>query len=218
MMDSGATALFISRRFIEGNRIRTYPLPRQIPLFNIDGTKNRAGGISQAAHLRLEIGGWSHWEDFLVTDLGPENVVLGLPWLRKVNPNVDWTGGTMKIGADREEGEKSKQHLGSTKTIATTMLEKVEANRIQRKQWWKEGMLEEPSEEVWCAAGFTYSTELAGKAGEGKQKRSLEEIIPEEYQQYAKVFSEEKIRTVARVQILRSRYRPQARNPRIYLL
>ncbi len=28
------------------------------------------------------------WREFLVTDLGPEDIVLGLPWLRSVNPDT----------------------------------------------------------------------------------------------------------------------------------
>ena len=40
------------------------------------------------------------WEEFLVTDLGPEEVVLGLPWLRKVNPEIDWAEGTLSLTKD----------------------------------------------------------------------------------------------------------------------
>jgi len=43
---------------------------------------------------------------------------------------------------------------------------------------------------LWCAAGYTYSTDLVEKAGRAKRKRTFEEIVPEQYQQYAKVFSE----------------------------
>jgi hypothetical protein len=46
------------------------------------------------------------------------------------------------------------------------------------------------SERLWCAAGYTYSAELAEKAGKEKQKRTFEEIVLKEYQQYGKVFSE----------------------------
>jgi hypothetical protein len=51
-------------------------------------------------------------------------------------------------------------------------------------------VLEDPTERLWCAAGYTYSTELAEKAGEDKRKRTFEEIVPREFQRYAKVFSE----------------------------
>ena len=51
-------------------------------------------------------------------------------------------------------------------------------------------MLEDLSNRLWCATGYTYSTELVEKAGEGKRKWTFEEIVPEEYWKYAKVFSE----------------------------
>ena len=47
-------------------------------------------------------------------------------------------------------------------------------------------------EQLWYAAGYIYFTELAEKAGEGKQKCTFEEIVPKEFRQYAKVFSKVK--------------------------
>jgi hypothetical protein len=51
-------------------------------------------------------------------------------------------------------------------------------------------VLDDLSERLWCAAGYTYSAELAEKAGKEKQKQTFEEIVPKDYRQYSKVFSE----------------------------
>jgi len=177
MVDCGATALFIGERFVKRNKIRTHPLVREIPLYNIDGSRNRAGRITRYARLRLQIGESIEWREFLVTELGPEDVVLGLPWLRAVNPEIDWTKGTMKIDP-------------KTKDETQASAECVAANRVQRRRWWKDGIFEDTSERLWCAAGYTYSTELAEKAGRSKPKRSLDEMIPSDYRRHAKVFSE----------------------------
>ncbi len=40
MVDCGATALFIDRKFVERHKIRTHSLHSEIPLYNIDGSKN----------------------------------------------------------------------------------------------------------------------------------------------------------------------------------
>ena len=40
MVDCGATALFISDWFVKENRICTYSLECEIPLYNINGSKN----------------------------------------------------------------------------------------------------------------------------------------------------------------------------------
>jgi hypothetical protein len=37
------------------------------------------------------------WHLFLIMELGPEDVVLGLPWLRSINLKIDWAGGKMRI-------------------------------------------------------------------------------------------------------------------------
>jgi hypothetical protein len=180
MVDCGATALFIGEKFVKKNNIRTYRLQREIPLFNIDGSNNRAGKIARFASLWLRVGDVEEWREFLMTDLGPEDVVLGLPWLRSVNPTIDWAEGTIKLDSERGKG---REHHGS-------QVEKVAANRMQRRRWWKSGILDDLSGTVWCAAGFTYSTELVARAGKEKRERTFDDIVPKEYRQYAKVFSE----------------------------
>ena len=179
MVDCGATALFISERFVKRHKIRTCLLVRKIPLYNIDGSKNKAGSIAHFARLRLQVGDSEEWHELLVTELGPEDVVLGLPWLRSTNPNIDW-----------EKGEMEVDSFPRIKPSDRTGVERVAANRVQRWRWWKAKILEDPSEKLWCAAGYTYSTELAEKASKAKPKRTFEEIVPEEYREYAQVFSE----------------------------
>ena len=104
MVDCGATALFISERFVKTNNVRTHPLVCNIPLYNIDGSKNKAGNISRFARLRLRVGEVEDWREFLVTELGPEDVVLGLPWLRSANPTIDWAEGTVEVDPTPKPG------------------------------------------------------------------------------------------------------------------
>jgi hypothetical protein len=118
MVDCGATALFIGRAFVKENKIRTHPLSREIPLYNIDGSTNRAGRITRFARLRLVIGDLEEWRQFLVTDLGPEDVVLGLPWLRSIDLDIDWSEGTMKVSSQKGRSEPAQ-------------IEHVNANRVQ---------------------------------------------------------------------------------------
>ena len=100
MVDSGATSLFISNKFVARNRMLKEPLERKIILYNIDGTLNKAGTIKDKVSLYLRIGDQERKWDFLVTDLGPEDVILELPWLRHVNPAIDWSSGEMKIPSE----------------------------------------------------------------------------------------------------------------------
>ena len=56
MVDSGATTKFLHRRFVLENQVTTRKLARPIPLYNIDGTENRDGTISEVAVLDMAIG------------------------------------------------------------------------------------------------------------------------------------------------------------------
>ena len=81
MIDSGATSLFIHEDFCKQHRILTVPLKNPITVYNIDGTLNHAGSITHFARLGLTIEDNTQWLDFLITDIGEEDVILGLPWL-----------------------------------------------------------------------------------------------------------------------------------------
>ena len=89
MVDSGATALFISQKYVKEKRICTFPLNIPIKVYNIAGTLNHAGSITHFARLGLTIEDNTQWLDFLVTDIGEEDVILHLPWLRKSDVRID---------------------------------------------------------------------------------------------------------------------------------
>ena len=182
MVDSGATSLFISPRFVAKHHIIPHSLPREIGLRNIDGSVNKSGTIKYSCRLTVTIGRYTAEHDFLVADLGPEDLILGLPWLREVNPQVDWKSGTMVLDESRtESGEILSDHP----------FQKINANRIQRRQWVRAGILTNATDEVWCAAGYTLSTKLAAEVNLAKETKTFEQMVPSHYHKYRKVFSEE---------------------------
>jgi hypothetical protein len=101
MVDSGATALFIDKKYADSQRMWQVPLAQQIRLHNIDRTLNKAGSITHKVSLVLQVGQDEEKFDFFVTILGPEKVILGLPWLRHRNPVINWQAGTMHLNADQ---------------------------------------------------------------------------------------------------------------------
>lgn len=137
MLDSGATGLFVSKRYAEHAKLPLQRLRQVLPLHNIDGSDNKADVITHFAQLCLQVGDHDKEWDFLVTDLGPESVILGLPWLREVNLQIDWKEGVLDIEAAQR-------------------LQKVDANRKSRRAWVRSGLIEE-GDKLWLYAGYTFS-------------------------------------------------------------
>jgi predicted aspartyl protease len=97
LVDSGATGLFIDREYVKSNQIPTTKLPQPIPVFNVDGTANTEGSISEVAELLLHYNGHSERALFCVTGLGRQNLILGHTWLKDHNPEVDWRTGKVEM-------------------------------------------------------------------------------------------------------------------------
>ena len=90
LIDSGATGRFISKQFVKANRITTRTLSHPIPVYNVDGTLNENGAITEVANLILRYKGHTERANFAVTSLGRQNVILGFTWLEEHNPDINW--------------------------------------------------------------------------------------------------------------------------------
>lgn len=54
MVDSGASTLFINKRWVKENGVATHKLQTPIPVYNIDGTLNQSGSITDMAVLVMK--------------------------------------------------------------------------------------------------------------------------------------------------------------------
>lgn len=97
MVDSGASTLFLNKQFVRENNVKTRRLKKPIAVYNIDGTPNKAGAIEEIAVLALTIGEHVEKTVFTITDIGPEDVIIGIDWLRRHNPEINWDEGTLKL-------------------------------------------------------------------------------------------------------------------------
>ena len=96
LLDSGATENFLDPRTVERLRIPIRKLSEPRIIYNIDGTLNKAGSITHRAQLQVTFGKETRTVDFFITDLGQDRAVLGFPFLRDFNPNINWNEGTIK--------------------------------------------------------------------------------------------------------------------------
>src|SRR3979490_1247666 len=90
LVDCGATGLFVNAEYVHSNNISTHRLTTPIPVYNVDGTANEAGAITEIADVILRYKGHAKRTQFAVTSLGRQTMILGFTWLRKHNPEIDW--------------------------------------------------------------------------------------------------------------------------------
>jgi hypothetical protein len=127
----------------------------------VDGTENQGGIISKTCILRARRGEQQLAQRFYVTNLGQDHIILGYPWLREFNPEIDWERGRL-IG----EGVKLEE-------IGTAW----EGYKEQRRQT--------------KIRKTYFAQEWAIKGRDQRQQESVEvKGIPEEYQRYHRVFSD----------------------------
>jgi hypothetical protein len=58
--------------------------------------ENKQGTIRYYMNLDLQVNGKTNMERFLITGLGNQKFILGLPWLREHNPEISWKEGTLQ--------------------------------------------------------------------------------------------------------------------------
>jgi len=97
LLDSGATGSLIDRDFVYSKGINTRTLSHNIPVFNVDGSPNKAGQISEVVDVVLRYKTYSKRMLLAVSGLGKQSLILGYDWLKDHNPRVDWEKGEVEM-------------------------------------------------------------------------------------------------------------------------
>ena len=97
LIDSGAQGQFIDQDFVQKHQIKTRETKTPIKTRNADGTMNQHGDIQEYTWIKAIIGGKEMEIQLWVTKLGGQNIILGLPWLKIWNPQINWSTGEMEI-------------------------------------------------------------------------------------------------------------------------
>jgi hypothetical protein len=106
MLNSGAQGCFMHPQFVKEHGVVTHALKRPIGLGNIDGLPNCSGSITHYAVLGVIIDGHLTKAFFHIANIGREDAILGIDWLRCYNPQVNWKLDSisfLRCGACREQ-------------------------------------------------------------------------------------------------------------------
>ena len=97
LLDSGSTGKCIDRDYAKSCWFNLVKLAQPIPVYNVDGTPNEAGSITEVVNLILHYKNHSERMTFCVTSLGKQKLILRHSWLRKHNPKIDWSTGKVQM-------------------------------------------------------------------------------------------------------------------------
>jgi len=95
LVDSGATDCFMSETFVRRMKLGKRPLQKPRRIWNIDNTPNQAGEITHYIILHIQTGKIHKQIQFLVTNIGNEDVILGYPWMAAFEPQFSWKNGAI---------------------------------------------------------------------------------------------------------------------------
>ena len=165
LVDSGATDCFMSEAFIRRMKLGKRPLQKPRKIWNIDNTANQAGNITHYTTLDIQTGGVRKTIQFLITNIGNEDIILGYPWMATFEPKFTWKNSIIH--------EKELPIILWSVNPSTPEKGPI----ITRIQGTEDN----------CQGRATTSTKLAIKA----QQYTKKVEVPAEYQQFSKVFSKE---------------------------
>jgi Reverse transcriptase (RNA-dependent DNA polymerase) len=144
---------------------------------NVDGTKNKQGTIRYYTDLDLQVNSKTNMERFLITGLGNQKIILGLPWLREHNPEINWKEGTLQWRTTTmEEVLDEEEHLNRP----TNASDKVLLEYL--------GM----ENELWINLKENLAKKLASEANQKKPDLTPEKLVPWKYHDYLDIFDKDK--------------------------
>ena len=185
MIDSGATGNFISQDLISTHQIPTVLKHTPELLRVIDGTPISSGSITcNTPVLKLEIPlEKSTFLDTISLDIIPMKypVILGLPWLQRHDPTIDWKHLALGFSLN------SKPNIEKTLQASVTPIQVQDPNLSQIKEF--DPTIDDISSLIWVKP-LQHVLEVAATLG--MEKSSQEVILPLEYQEYQHLFDKAK--------------------------
>jgi hypothetical protein len=146
-----------------------------ITAWNVDRTKNKQGTIWY--YTDLQVNGKMNTEQFLITGLGNQKIILGLPWLQEHNPEINWKEGTLQWRATTmKEVLDKEEHLNRPVNASDKVL--LEYLGMENK--------------LWINSKENLSKKLASEANQKKLDLTPEQLVPWEYHNYLDIFDEDK--------------------------
>jgi hypothetical protein len=89
LLDCAAMCVFIPRKLVKKWQLRTQQFSPALKVVVADGGTQQTN--TEVKGVEISIGKYRGKVDMVVADIATEEIILGMPWLRQVNPRIDWT-------------------------------------------------------------------------------------------------------------------------------
>lgn len=99
MIDSGASGNFMSPRYCQQNNMQRQEKKKVSPIIGLNGERLGPGITHESGNLPMVIGNHFETINFDITNLGEYDIVLGVPWLKKHDPTIEWSTGNIVFGS-----------------------------------------------------------------------------------------------------------------------
>lgn len=201
LLDSGATGLFISKRYTVWKGIEVKKLPKPVLVLNVDGTQNLDGSLTEYVVLDIDIRGHKEKAMFFVSNLGNKNMIVGQTWLKQHNPEIDWITGEISFTRCPASCPSFKETGAPLKTRAEEDKPPVDTEHFPFSQSeFEQGdrliMVMETPEAQEINSQEHVATRLAIEASRKAQKTTLEDILRGPYTDFVDVFDKKEFDTL----------------------
>jgi hypothetical protein len=195
LLDTGAGEKFIDQNFVRNQKFETKEFKYPIEVFNVDGTPNKRGTITKYTRLDLTINRQTKTHNLLVTGLGKQKIILGYPWFKQANPDINWKERTLVWRSEQDKkAQESKTIVEEEidpedwKNHTVNMIEELDDKQIVNAALLS--FIEEVKSEVWINAKTGIAIELAIKENEKKADLSVKKLVPEDLHEYLNIFDD----------------------------
>ena len=148
LLDSGAIGLVISEEFAKKHRFRRRKLERPVYMRTVDSMLNYVGSIVDTVEVEIFFKGHKERMSIDVIEGQKWNVILGISWLARYNPEIDWktgevqmtrcldecrkkwrTGRQTKLGWKKQEEKKKKKEMRRPTTDEEIAIARIVAKK-----------------------------------------------------------------------------------------
>ena len=105
LIDSGASTSFIDAKFVQQYQLQLQALTKANLTVKL-ATGKRVHIKERTTNTSIEIDSYTDQVKFMVVPLGECDAILGMTWLKRINPDIDWRTGNLTF-----------QHQGKTHSL-----------------------------------------------------------------------------------------------------